>query len=29
VGDEATWEKAKEAAKKSDCDDSYACVTAI
>jgi hypothetical protein len=29
VTDEAKWEKAKEAAKKSDCDDYYACVTAI
>ena len=29
VTDEAKWEKAKEAAKKSDCDGYYACVTAI
>jgi hypothetical protein len=29
VTDEAKWEKAKEVAKKSDCDDYYACITAI
>ena len=29
MDDEAAWEKAKEATKKSDCDDCDACVTAI